>query len=233
MYGGGFGPERRTAHELVRDTLRRAILRGTITGGTRLVQSEIAAELGVSTTPVREALRDLATEGLIDLDAHRGATVHRLHREEVLEIYSLRRILEPEAMRRVEALDEETLTRAEEIERHMEAATDIGTWADLNREFHGMLVASLATPRLRSILSNLQDGAAPYVGLILQTATGLRHSAGHEHRELLDALQARDGDRAAAITAAHLEKTIRALQETPDDDLAGGTPDAPREDAGP
>lgn len=210
--------ERRTAHELVRDTLRRAILRGTISGGTRLVQSEIAEELGVSTTPVREALRDLATEGLIDLDAHRGATVHRLELGEVREIYSLRRLLEPEAMRRAaELLDRAVLDRAEFVQQQMDEAIDNGVWADLNRQFHGILVSGLAMPRLRSILRNLQDGAAPYVGLVLHNASPLRDHANQEHRELLAALRAKDGARAAAITEAHLAQTIDALQRAHDE----------------
>jgi DNA-binding GntR family transcriptional regulator len=214
---GDFRSERRTAHELVRDTLRRAILRGTLTGGTRLVQSEIAQELGVSTTPVREALRDLATEGLIDLDAHRGATVHRLELGEVQEIYSLRLLLEPEAMSRAsDLLDAATLDRAESVHEQMEAETDNGIWADLNREFHGILVAGLELPRLRSILRGLQDGAAPYVGLVLQNAASLRTQANREHRELLDALRAQDGAEALRITMNHLSHTIDALQSAAD-----------------
>lgn len=215
MYGA-FRSERRTAHELVRDTLRRAILRGTLVGGTRLVQSEIAAELGVSTTPVREALRDLATEGLVDLDAHRGASVHQLDLSEVQEIYSLRLLLEPEAMRRASAeLDETTLEQAELVRQQMDAELDNGIWADLNREFHGILVGGLKLPRLRAILHNLQDGAAPYVGRVLQHVVPLRDQANHEHRELIEALRDKDGDRAAAITDAHLAHTISALQQKP------------------
>lgn len=214
MYGT-FRSERRTAHELVRDTLRRAILRGTLVGGTRLVQAEIAAELGVSTTPVREALRDLATEGLVDLDAHRGASVHKLELGEVQEIYSLRLLLEPEAMRRASTeLDTATLDRAELFQKQMDEELDIGIWADLNREFHGTLVGGLELPRLRSILHNLQDGAAPYVGRVLQRIVSLRDQANSEHRELLTALRNKDVDRAAAITEAHLGHTISALQET-------------------
>ena len=62
-----------SAHELARETLRQAILRGQLPGGARLVQADLAVHLRVSTTPVREALRDLATEGLIVLDRHWGA----------------------------------------------------------------------------------------------------------------------------------------------------------------
>lgn len=223
MYGA-FRSERRTAHELVRDTLRRAILRGTLAGGTRLVQAEIAAELGVSTTPVREALRDLATEGLVDLDAHRGASVHELELSEVQEIYSLRLLLEPEAMRRTSVeLDEAALNRAELVQKQMDEELDNGIWADLNREFHGMLVDGLELPRLRSILHNLQDGAAPYVGRVLQRVDSLREQANSEHRELLAALRDKDGERAAEITEAHLGHTISALRETAAQLLDEGT----------
>jgi len=65
----------RTAHEFVKESLRRAILRGDLSGGERLIQADLATMLNVSTTPVREALRDLATEGLITLDRHRGGVV--------------------------------------------------------------------------------------------------------------------------------------------------------------
>lgn len=223
MYGAT-RPERRTAHELVRETLRRAILRGTVTGGTRLVQAEIAEQLGVSTTPVREALRDLATEGLIDLDAHRGATVHRLDERELREIYWLRTLLEPEAMRRAaEALEAGALEHAEQVQRQMDDESDVGLWADLNREFHGTLVAGLQLPRLRSILQSLQDGAAPYVGLLLQQRVdAFTAEANAEHSELLDALRDHDGDRAAAITKHHLAQTLESLQAAHNDHLMEG-----------
>jgi DNA-binding GntR family transcriptional regulator len=191
---------RRTAHELVRDTLRRAILRGTLPGGLRLVQAEIAAQLEVSTTPVREALRDLATEGLIRLDAHRGAIVRELDYSEVEEIYDLRKLLEPEALRRAaENITEEELEHAASLQAQMDGVTDAGVWADLNREFHATLVRAARAPRLINILQNLRDSAAPYVGLSLQASEEKRRLANDQHREILEAMRAGDADKGVTL----------------------------------
>jgi DNA-binding GntR family transcriptional regulator len=205
---------RRTAHELVRDTLRRAILRGTLPGGLRLVQAEIAAQLEVSTTPVREALRDLATEGLIRLDAHRGAIVRELDYSEVEEIYDLRKLLEPEALRRAaENITEEELEHAASLQAQMDGVTDAGVWADLNREFHATLVRAARAPRLINILQNLRDSAAPYVGLSLQASEEQRRLANDQHREILEAMRAGDADKAIAIALEHLESTRQILAD--------------------
>ena len=88
----------RTAHDFAKQTLRRAILRGELPGGTRLIQSDLATQLGVSTTPVREALRDLAGGGLITLDRNRGGVVRELNWHEVEEIDQIQERLRPLAM---------------------------------------------------------------------------------------------------------------------------------------
>ena len=215
---------RRTAHEYVRDSLRIAILRGSITGGVRLVQSEIARELGVSTTPVREALRDLATEGLIDLDAHRGAVVKKLDYPELVEIYRLTRLLEPEAMRlAAHAKGQACLDRAEELAEQMEAEDDIGQWVDLNRQFHESLATCVDSSRLLNILKGLREAAAPYTGLALQQNEYPRDLAHKHHRELIAALRDGDGERAAALASDHVDLTGKLLEDARD--IFGGSLD--------
>lgn len=208
--------QRRTAHEFVRDTLRRAILSGRLAGGTRLVQAEIAAQLNVSTTPVREALRELAADGLIRFDPHRGGIVNTTDTAEFLETYEIRKLLEPHAMRRAaERISDTELGAAEKLADEMEREDDPGAWAELNWRFHRLLVLAAGSPRLDAILSSLQDSAALYVAHSLAHSPGRIMQGNHEHRGLLQALRDRDPAAAAAVVLEHLEGTLTAFsQET-------------------
>lgn len=204
----------RTAHEFARETLRKAILDGSLPGGTRLVQAEIAAELGISTTPVREALRDLATEGLIFLDPHRGAVVRTLDLNEVREIYELRIALEPLMIRRmIGNISDEAFERAQQLAEEMDTEKDPSTWVDLNREFHSLFAEPEGTSRLSGILASLRDSAAAYVSLSLDARPQQMVDANDEHRQLIDAYVNRDVDRAIEITLAHLRSTLSAIEE--------------------
>ena len=205
---------RRTAHELVRDSLRRAILSGTLAGGTRLVQADIATSLDVSTTPVREALRDLATEGLIRLDAHRGAIVHSPDSAEVRDLYEVRKILEAEAIRRAtETISEDDMAQARQLHQRMQRERDPLAWADLNRRFHAILVDAAGSPRLSAMLAQLRDAAAVYVALSLNVEPGQLNAGNHGHAELLDAMARRDAQAAADLAVAHLDSTLAAVEQ--------------------
>ncbi|MFW6033569.1 MAG: GntR family transcriptional regulator [bacterium] len=204
---------RRTAHEYVRDSLRVSILRGSLRGGTRLVQADLAQELGVSTTPVREALRDLAAEGLITLDAHRGAIVKRLDYDELVEIHDLARILEPEAMKLAAKADDKSfLDQASNLAAQMEAESDVGRWVDLNRQFHEVLVSEVGNKRMLEILRSLRNATAPYVGMALQQHDYRRGAANKHHWELIEALRAGEGKRAAKLAVEHVDLTIKQLE---------------------
>lgn len=202
----------RTAHEYAREVLRRAILDGRLAAGTRLVQGQLAAELGVSTTPLREALRDLASEGLIVMEPQRGAVVRSLSVAEVTEIYELRMVLEPLALRRsFEHLTPEVIDAANDLMSRMDRETDTARWATLNREFHDLFIAPVAGTRLGHILAGLRDGASVYVGVSLESDPGQLTHAGAEHREFVAAVRQGDLDRALEITTAHLQATVDAI----------------------
>lgn len=203
----------RTAHEYVRRTLRQAILSGFLPGGTRLVQAEIAAELRVSTTPVREALRDLATEEIIHLDAHRGAVVREIDLAEVREVYELRMLLEPFAVRKAAAnVSPDEFDHLAELCKRMEDTEDSAEWTQLNREFHTRLVEAAERPKLTSILNNLTDTAAAFVAFAVRADPSLQQTGSEEHQELLDAIKRGNADKAAAVTAQHLQSTLKVLE---------------------
>jgi DNA-binding GntR family transcriptional regulator len=196
---------RPTAHEYVRDTLRRAILSGEISPGTRLVQADLAEMLDVSTTPVREALRDLASEGLVRLDAHRGGVVHELSNDEVTEIYEIRKVLEPEAMRMAaKNITDEALDRAEALNERIRIEPGSAEYVDLNRELHMTIYDAAGSARLEGILKGLLDAAVMYVSASLQHEPDIRRLAVEDHARIIAALRRRDGEAAAQEIITHM-----------------------------
>jgi DNA-binding GntR family transcriptional regulator len=180
-----------------------------------LVQKDVARDLQVSTTPVREALRDLATEGLIRLDPHRGAIVHRLSYEETVEIHDICKLLEPEAMKQAtKCITPETLAAAEALIEQMAEETDPGRWADLNRQFHGVVIQDIQAKYLLDILRTLRDTAAMYVGVAIQERPSQTHDANEHHREFLEVLRQGNARRAAELSKRHLDLTLQTLEES-------------------
>lgn len=217
LRGDEFVATRQTAHEYVRGVLRRAILNGEIASGTRLVQAELAAMLDVSTTPVREALRDLATEGLVQFDPHRGAIVAELSNEDVHDIYQIRMVLEPLAMRQaVDNLSDSLLDRLRDLHQSMLNEPHSAEWVDRNRVFHMAVYETAASPRLAAIIRNLQDASVMYIGASLSDKPALRDEANHDHAEILKALEKRDAEAAVAALTEHLRTSIDAFDETHD-----------------
>jgi DNA-binding GntR family transcriptional regulator len=204
---------RQTAHEFVRSVLRRAILSGELAGGTRLVQAELAAVLEVSTTPVREALRELASEGLVRFDPHRGAVVQELSGEELAEIYAIREVLEPLALRRaVPNLTPGDLARLRQLHERMLVEPHSEEWVDANRAFHTAVLEAAASPRLCAIIRSLEDASVMYIGASLNEVPGLREDAVADHGEFLEALEAGDVEAAVAVAVRHLGLAVRAFE---------------------
>lgn len=213
---GPFG--RHTAHEPILAAIRQAILSGELPGGTRLVQADLAAKFGVSNTPVREAMRQLATEGLIQFDSFRGAVVHTPTLDEVREVYEARLLLEPVVMRKtVERITPAEIEQARELQQKMTTVDDVGTWAVLNRQFHGVLMDASRSPRLATIVGWLEDAATAQVALSIKADLGRMAHGDDEHVQILDAVELGDADRVEDLVRRHLMATVHAVEEAQDE----------------
>jgi DNA-binding GntR family transcriptional regulator len=202
-----------TAVDLVRDTLRAAILRGDLPGGARLVQTEIANQLGVSTTPVREAMRDLASEGLITMDSHRIGTVRQPDWQEMVEIVEIRRALEGLAIRRAMAnITDEELAEAERLAKELSEEEDLGSWVQINSQFHTLFHNATDTRRLGPMLRALEEAAGVFVAQAQRLHPEIRKKALEEHAALLEAYRTGDQDRALLLMESHLNLPLEAAE---------------------
>lgn len=205
----------------VERTLRSQILRGHFPPGGRLNEVEIAGELGVSRGPVREAMQRLARDGLVELQAHRGAFVRRLGPGEVRDLFEVRVALERTVaeLAATRATDEQ---RAQlEALRGTPSSIFTADDADLRfqgpRDVHALLAAAAGNPAL-----------ANHVALVNQELQLLRAQSGQipvraehaatEHDELLAAVLSGDGARAAEAMEQHLRESLEhALRSMGDD----------------
>lgn len=205
---------RQTVATLVLEALRERILRGDYPEGSPLRQDALAAELGVSRIPIREALRQLEAEGLVTLSPHQGATVSSLSFDEVRELFEVRALIESDLLRRsIPLLRPEHLDRAEEILDQYQVAFDAGeisVWGDLNWKFHSVLLSAAGRPLTMGLLESLQNQSDRYIRLQLsQSSAQLR--ANDEHRAILGAIRAGEADRACALLAAHINDAAHSL----------------------
>lgn len=195
----------RTATDYVSDSLRRSILNGDLVGGTRLSLAEVATTFDVSTTPVREALRELSFEGLVRIDSYRGGTVNAVTRSDVEEIIRIRQVLEPMAVREaVEGMTPQILAEAEAILVRMEASDTWDGWVQGNRSFHRKLYEAASSRRLIALIKGLQDTTVVFMSGTLRRSPDLRETATKDHLAMVEAVRAGDTDRLIEITLRHL-----------------------------
>jgi DNA-binding GntR family transcriptional regulator len=196
----------RTAQDIIAEGLRRGILSGALESGQPLRQEQIAKDFEVSAVPVREALRQLAGEGLVTLTPNRGARVSEVSYEEAKEITEIRIALESLALRlSVPNITEDDLRQAEEVLDLWDAEEDPATFAALNWRFHTVLYEPARQPRLMSMIRSLHASFDLYVGKYSAAWMSLKVPAQQQHRHIVEAC--RRGDAEAAIVI--LERNIR------------------------
>lgn len=202
----------------VTDALRDAILAGRLEPGSRVRQEELAEEFGVSRIPVREALHQLESEGLVILVPNSGAWISRLDRAECIEIYKIRERLEPLALQESSAnLPTATLALLEELVNRIEASSDTEEFLRLDRQFHLLSYQGAEMPQLRQMIQKFWNTTQHYrrafAGTVGRSGMQMVH---HEHRLIMEALRRRDGEQASLILYGHIRRTRLALEAHPE-----------------
>jgi DNA-binding GntR family transcriptional regulator len=198
--------------------IRDRISDGTLPRGGRLHQEDLAAELGVSRTPVREALRRLAAEGLVEMHTNRGARVADIDAADMPTPYEARLVVEPGAAR---LAAERGLTGPQQrmrdaIARQRAAIPDVARSFAANRDFHIALVEAAGNELVLRFVQNLwvsRIGAAIYE-LQAETPEQMRQDA-DEHEEILEAIVGGDARRAESLTRRHVAGALRRLSRLP------------------
>lgn len=195
---------RQTTTELVLDAIRQRILSGQIPPGAQLRQEAIGEELGVSRIPVREAIRRLEAEGMVEVFAHRGAFVCALSSEEIREAFEIRLRLEPWLFSHsIRVIGEASLTQARAIVSRMDDGK-IAEWGRLNWEFHKTLYLPAGRDITLGMLERLHERTDRYFRYqVIDPRT--RAQAHAEHSELIEICVQRDVRRAAILLKAHIE----------------------------
>jgi DNA-binding GntR family transcriptional regulator len=193
--------------EQAREALRTRIVLGEIEPGQVESVINMAAALGVSVTPVREAVMDLANLGIVEIIRNRGFRVPVLTDHDLDEIFRLRTMLEAPAMSEVtELLDGQPIPKFRQLaERITEAARegDLTSFLDLDRQFHLGLLELLGNRRLVAMVGQLRDQARMQ-GLQRLADQGELTRSGEEHIEIVDAIEAGDSELAADLMRKHL-----------------------------
>jgi DNA-binding GntR family transcriptional regulator len=188
--------------------VRARILSGELPGGSRLPQTSLAEELGVSRTPLREALRRLSTEGLVVLEANRGARVAVTGIDDMLHAWRARLALEPAAARlAAEVREPEALERMRRsVARQRMVVDDVSESFSVNREFHRALVAASGNPHLDQFSRMLwmtRIGIPIFAGQALGHVDDVLAWAA-EHEAILDAVERGKAAAAERLTREHV-----------------------------
>ena len=198
------GAPLRTRQEIIIDRLRSAILRGDLRPGQKLDQNELADLLKVSRSPIREALRTLSAEGLVEVIPHRGAVVAELSAAELEEILTLRGVLEGMAARlAVPKMTDEQIQTLGTILEEIDHAADPDQWVELNHRFHQTIYQAANRPRLLSLIVNLRNTITPYMRQYIASSEHIRNVA-LSHQTIYDACVKRDPALVEQETQKHL-----------------------------
>ncbi|MCZ6664800.1 MAG: GntR family transcriptional regulator [Gammaproteobacteria bacterium] len=209
--------QRRSLHREVVDRLRTMIVEAELTPGERIAEGEICEQLGISRTPLREALKVLASEGLIDLLPNRGTRVSRITGKEIGELFEvisgIERMAGELAADRATDKDIENLAKLQERMEQHHRNDERHQYFDLNQQVHELIVRMADNSVLIAVHANLMMKVrrARYLAIM---SRGRWDESVKEHAEIREAIMAREPARAGALIMLHVRKTGEIIQKT-------------------
>jgi DNA-binding GntR family transcriptional regulator len=201
------------ASEVILKFIRDSIIDGSLDEGEPIRQDDVARLFNVSKIPVREALKRLEAEGLVEFQKNKGAIVTSLSEPEIVQIFEVRSILESNAIKlSIPHMTEATFEKALAYCGAFAQETNVARWAELNWQFHSCLYADARRPFLVSTIRSINDRLERYLRVQL-TLSGGHELADREHRELVETCRRRDGDGAAEFLRDHIMKACESLMK--------------------
>lgn len=200
----------RTTSSAVTQLLRQSLDHGRWASGAPLRQEEIAAELGVSRVPVREALFQLQAEGLVDMVPNKGMYVRTVSAADLHELFRLRRLIETDVLEEAVPLhDAASINRVETVQAALDKARSVADWIAGDREFHEALYAPARRPESMTIIRRLRFLVDRFY--FARMKPGARAQGWQQdHHALIRAVRRHDAAAAARVLQAHLAETERS-----------------------
>jgi DNA-binding GntR family transcriptional regulator len=195
----------RTVGDMAYEVIREGILQGAFKPGERLRQDQLANAIGVSRIPVRSALLQLESEGLITFEPYRGAVVNSLSADDVRAIYEIRGLLEAHALRKaMGAITPERLKHIEELARELNEIADGEEFLARRGEFFAELYDAEHQPQIVAMIEKLRTDTGRY--WIERKVDYVRRPGERDHLQLIEFLRAGDADGAVRWLQSHLEQ---------------------------
>lgn len=203
--------------DVVFHTLRQAILRGELKPGERLMEIQLANKLGVSRTPIREAIRKLELEGLVLMIPRRGAEVAEITEKSLRDVLEVRSALEELAVKLAcEKIEDENILELKEAAKEFEIALksgDVTVYAEADVKFHDIIYRATDNQRLIQLLNNLREQMYRY------RVEYLKREESHEillkeHNMIIEAIERRNTEAAVEIVCRHIDNQVKAVSDT-------------------
>lgn len=194
--------------------LKKEIIKGSFKPGDKVLEGKIADQMGISRTPVREAIRVLAAEGFVILSPNQGVVVRSVSAENIREVLQIHSVLEGLAARlSCEVINEEDLKELENCVNKMEKLAnkkDSSTYSEVDLKFHELIVNICRNKRLIQMRKNISDQAQRYRISSLSIPRRLKESL-KEHQKILEAFKTKDPKKADSTSQKHIQNALKNI----------------------